>query len=74
MTEAIHLDVIINQVSWISALFKKCGAQIEVQGKYYNNALKYSIAYTTIILLSNYNPNTILGCVNYTFLQLQYRY
>ncbi|XP_022163065.1 dihydroxyacetone phosphate acyltransferase isoform X2 [Myzus persicae] len=32
MTEAIHLDVIINQVSWISALFKKCGAQIEVQG------------------------------------------
>jgi len=33
MTEAIHLDEIINQISWISTLFKKCGAQIEVQGK-----------------------------------------
>ncbi|XP_060857362.1 dihydroxyacetone phosphate acyltransferase isoform X1 [Metopolophium dirhodum] len=31
MTEAIHLDEIINQISWISTLFKKCGAQIEVQ-------------------------------------------
>jgi len=32
-TEEIHLDVIINQIRWISKLFKKCGAQIEVQGK-----------------------------------------
>ncbi|XP_060848159.1 dihydroxyacetone phosphate acyltransferase isoform X1 [Rhopalosiphum padi] len=30
-TEEIHLDIIINQIRWISKLFKKCGAQIEVQ-------------------------------------------
>lgn len=32
-TEDIHLNIIINQISWISTLFKKCGAQIEVEGK-----------------------------------------
>lgn len=30
-TEDIHLNIIINQISWISTLFKKCGAQIEVE-------------------------------------------
>lgn len=54
MTEDIHLDIIMNQVCWISALFKKCGAQIEVPGKlllnihlHNHNILnsKYSIYY-----------------------------
>lgn len=31
MTEDIHLDKLINQIIWISKLFKKCGAQIEVR-------------------------------------------
>uniref|UniRef100_A0A2H8TI04 Dihydroxyacetone phosphate acyltransferase n=1 Tax=Melanaphis sacchari TaxID=742174 RepID=A0A2H8TI04_9HEMI len=30
-TEDIHLDKVTYQISWISKLFKKCGAQIEVQ-------------------------------------------
>lgn len=32
-TEDIHLNIIINQIRWISTLFKKCGAQIEVESK-----------------------------------------
>lgn len=32
-TEYIHLDTIIDQINWISTLFKKCGAQIEANGK-----------------------------------------
>jgi len=28
----IHLNVLVDQIKWISILFKKCGAQIEVKG------------------------------------------
>lgn len=31
--EDIHFDVAIDQITWISKLFKKCGAQIEARGK-----------------------------------------
>lgn len=33
-TEDISLDKIIDQISWISILFKKCGAQIEAKGNF----------------------------------------
>lgn len=34
MTKDVHLDIIIDQINWISILFKKCGAQIETKGLY----------------------------------------
>lgn len=38
MTELyVHLDIITEQINWISILFKKCGAQIETKGKFYEN-------------------------------------
>jgi len=33
LTEDVDFDIIIKQISWIGTLFKKCGSQIEVQGK-----------------------------------------
>lgn len=30
----VHLNIVIDQVNWISTLFKKCGAQIETKGKF----------------------------------------
>lgn len=33
-TECVHLDTIIEQINWISTFFKKCGAQIEANGKF----------------------------------------
>jgi len=31
-TQTVHLDTVIDQISWISILFKKCGAKIETKG------------------------------------------
>lgn len=31
-TDNIHLDIMIDQIKWISTLFEKCGAQIEAKG------------------------------------------
>lgn len=33
-TDDVHLDKIVDQISWISILFKKCGAQIEAKGNF----------------------------------------
>lgn len=37
ITEGIHLSIIIDQISWMSKLFKKCGAQIETRGNFQRN-------------------------------------
>lgn len=32
-TNSTHIDLIVVQIIWISQLLKKCGAQIETEGK-----------------------------------------
>jgi len=48
MTEWVHLDIITDQIGWISVFFKKCGARIETKGKFRNN--KYG-KYTSCTIL-----------------------
>lgn len=36
MSNDVHLDTVIDQIGWISTLFKKCGAQIETKGNFFN--------------------------------------